>query len=67
MLAYPSWVTDDSVETFYTFVRAADREEAVRYARVECLISNEWDGLESDVEAGDLLELLVRRGKHKGV
>jgi hypothetical protein len=64
LLAYPATVWEDSqqCETYYTFVKACDRNEATRRAYREVLAVNDWSPEDYALDQFD--ELLVLKGRH---
>lgn len=63
MLMYPYYLCDGDYETFYTFVQADDRDEAVLAAKAEMRKHNKW----SKCPDVSINEELVIRGRHRGV
>jgi len=65
MLMYPLAACDHEPSTFYCFVTAGNRDEAVHRARLKLLKANEWTT--DDYALEDLEELLVLKGWRRGV
>jgi len=69
MLLYPSYLGGDAGDSWYDFVRATNRNEAVANARKKLMEENGWVGEEADAveDLEDLVEVLVLKGRQKGV
>jgi len=65
MLMYPLAACDQEPSTFYCFVTANNRDEAVHRARLKLLKANKWTI--DDYTLDDLEELLVLKGWRRGV